>query len=500
MVELRRFGFFDFVLLVAVVALAAGARAGYLITCCDKGRSPGPLVVEDPRLPVERFGAVVVQDAERVQGGGGGGGGGGRRRRAVEEGTPPIAGFGGVTELDDLVRNIATKEKIDLDMYNSRTPLSEIKERSAFSSPGYPLVVGTVARYVDADRLGSVIRWGQCALGALTAGLYFLFSRRAFASLLVATLAGIFCALHPFWVIDTALIEDGVLSTFLLAAVLFFGARGSQTSAAGSSLLYGILLAFLALVRAALLPFAAIALLWFLLRSRVIVQGWLSALLAFLGFVIGFTPWMVYTYQRLHEVVPIVDSTYAFLWAGNHRDATGGAVQASDWTSVPEARGGDRKRRYVELGERVEAEVRRDQVETVRRRLAAGLYFFIGESWFRTGKLAERVPEIEEMPEWLARSYPGALEGTLFAMLLLGALGWRWTYGWRFTAMPSSLAVMWIPVPYILGHAEALAGPRLPLDGVLLCYSAFALCCLMPRMSEVLLAGYRPVVREVTRR
>jgi hypothetical protein len=42
------------------------------------------------------------------------------------------------------------------------------------------------------------------------------------------------------------------------------------------------------------------------------------------------------------------------------------------------------------------------------------------------------------------------------------------------------LAAIWIPLPYVLSHAEALSGPRLPLDGVLLCYAAFALACLLP--------------------
>jgi hypothetical protein len=63
---------------------------------------------------------------------------------------------------------------------------------------------------------------------------------------------------------------------------------------------------------------------------------------------------------------------------------------------------------------------------------------------------------------------------------------------------------MWIPLPYILSHAEALSGPRLPLDGVLLCYSAFAIGCLVPGWSARLLAGYRPPVavpvRETGRR
>src|ERR1700722_9980423 len=38
-----------------------------------------------------------------------------------------------------------------------------------------------------------------------------------------------------------------------------------------------------------------------------------------------------------------------------------------------------------------------------------------------------------------------------------------------------SLAMLWIPLPYILTHAEHFSGPRLPLDAVLVCYTAFVL-------------------------
>jgi hypothetical protein len=55
--------------------------------------------------------------------------------------------------------------------------------------------------------------------------------------------------------------------------------------------------------------------------------------------------------------------------------------------------------------------------------------------------------------------------------------------------MPASLAMVWIPLPYLLGHAEALQGPRLPLDGVLLCYAAFVLACIVPTTASFLLAG-----------
>ncbi len=81
------------------------------------------------------------------------------------------------------------------------------------------------------------------------------------------------------------------------------------------------------------------------------------------------------------------------------------------------------------------------------------------------------------------------LAATMIVLLGLGFLGWRWTYGWRTESMPAALAVIWIPLPYILTHAEALHGPRLPLDGVLLCYVAFALCCFLPGVGGYLFAG-----------
>ena len=74
-------------------------------------------------------------------------------------------------------------------------------------------------------------------------------------------------------------------------------------------------------------------------------------------------------------------------------------------------------------------------------------------------------------------------------MLLLGLLGWRWTYGWRKQSRLAALALLWIPVPYLLSHAEFLSGPRLPLDGILLCYAAFVLVCLVPGMGRELAMG-----------
>jgi hypothetical protein len=91
------------------------------------------------------------------------------------------------------------------------------------------------------------------------------------------------------------------------------------------------------------------------------------------------------------------------------------------------------------------------------------------------------------MPAWLENSYKATLQGALLAMLLLAMLGWRWSYGWRWESVIAAVAMIWVPVPFILSHAEELSGPRFPLDGVLLCYAAFALVCLVPGLNGTLL-------------
>ena len=426
MADVRRLALAEVVLLIAVVAVAAGTRAGYLITCADYGRNASPLRVE--ALPAD---------------------------------------------LDMLVGNLKTKQRFAV-----HSSLTDEDVDTAWVSPGYPVLMAVVGRLVDDAVLPSTMRWIQCGLGALTAGLYFLFARRAFRGTLVAVLAGLLCALHPFWIIDTATLADGTTATFLLALVLFLGVRASQTSGPLSSLLYGLALAALALARAPLLPFAFVGLAWFLLRSRTLAHGWLAALLAFLGFIIGLAPWTVRNWQLFGEPVPIVNSTYYHLWAGNKPPES---IRAEEKKSI------DREtapKDWPTLNGHYASEIVRDMhdrpAETVHRRLRTGLHFLFGERWFKSAQFTELSDSQEVLPTWLAWSYPVVLESTMLMLMVLGLLGWRWTYAWRASAMPSSLAMIWIPLPYILSHAEALSGPRLPLDGVLLCYAAFALACLFP--------------------
>jgi 4-amino-4-deoxy-L-arabinose transferase-like glycosyltransferase len=450
------------ILATVVVAVAGGTRAWYLATCADQGAGPTPREVQGPTPRPDYEAGTKLRDRQ-----------------------PP-------SDLDALVHNL-TEDR----WFGSQAPLAEQKEKTAHRAPGYPWLFALASRLDQPDR---IMRWLQCALGTLTALCYFFFALRAFRSPLVAVLAGLLCALHPFWIINTAELEDGVLATFLLAASLTLGTRASQTGGALSSLFFGLALAGLSMVRAALLPFAVVGLLWFLLRCRKLQGGWFVALLAFLGFANGLAPWMVRNFREFGEPVPVADSALLHLWMGNNRLATGGPLAektmrqalAADPERLQEIlQDTNQAHRYGRLGPVVFEEVSNAPGAALGRRLWAGLYFVFGEDWFQAKTLTLPVEPIADdaLPCWLADLVPGLLQGSLLLMLAVGLLGWRWSQGWRKQSRLATLAVVWLPLPYILSHAGTLSGPRLPLDGIALTYVAFALACIVPGVRRSLVKG-----------
>lgn len=455
----RRFGWVDALGLLVVLAVAAGTRIGYLSVACQQGTNEGPLQVQADR------------HAER----------------------------------DALIDQFKAKR-----LFIVQAPLAAGPEVTAHRAIGYPWLLGLLEQqWADRASAQQVVRWIQAGLGILTAGLYFLIARRAFHSLVVGILTGLLTAIHPFWIVNTAEINDGVLATFLLALGLWLGVRGGQQGGALTSLLYGLVLAALACVRAALLPFAAVAVLWFLLRCRRLPRGWLYAVLAFLGFSNGLIPWTARNYQTFKTIIPIADSTYLHLWIGNNPRATGGplpdATQRQTLAAVPEGDGSNRLKlleampqpqRYQQLAWDMLEEIEANPGGTLERRLRATLGFLVGFDWLEGGSLWREDPAAaHDAPDWVLPLAPALFFGSLLGMVLLGGLGWRWSYGWRSEALPLSLAVVWIPLPYILSHAAAFHGPRLPLDGVLLAQAALVLSCLVPRLGSYLWQG-GPVERK----
>lgn len=456
--DMRRFGFLDFLLLLVVFAVAGGVRAGYLMTCADNGNRSGPLRVVEPSPVVPDFAAAEgLREGEKA------------------------------TEQDVLIHNV----RMDF-WFASRAPFAADEETTAHVSPGFPYLVGVLSRYVPEDQAEFTVRWAQVGLGAFTAAFYFLFARRAFRSLMVGTLAGLFAAFHPFWVVEVANMNEATLASCALGLCLLLASQAGEKGGALKSLLLGASLAGLALVRAAFLPFSFVMLVWFLLRSRTLRFGWLCALCAFLGFGAALSPWTIRNYQEFNEPVPVVSSTYLHLWIGNNPLATGGPMTEEMRKGAPVAELQQipgQSARYARLGRDVAQEVRDNPVRSIQRRLRAILMFCFGARWLADGTIVETTSEANNMPQWLQDAYPVTFPAVLFGLTVLTFLGWRWTYGWRWECIPAALAMMWVPLPYILGHAGPLSGERLPLDGVLLCLSAFALCCFLPGVGGHLLGG-----------
>src|SRR5436309_5626388 len=364
MAQRPRFGIVDLLLLVLTLAVAAGVRVVYIIGQADKGHSPGPLLVQAPSP----------------------------RLTALPPSTQ-LRGKSDPTELDALVHNLSRENR----WFGSLAPLARSEEKTAHVSPGYPWLLSWLARPASGSGLDALVRWIQCGLGALTAGLYFLFAYRAFRSRVVATLAGLLCAVHPFWVINTAALNDGTVTTFVLALVLYLCVLASQTGGAFPSLMYGLSLAALALLRAPLLPFAFVAVMWFLLRCRRVERGWLCALLAFPGFANGLGPWTLRNFHAFGKPVPVVDSAYLHLWMGNNRYADGGPQSESVLLAALAARRGEdpeklreqlaqlksQPERYRTLAADTAAEARGHPAAFLEHRLEAGVCFLFGATWLK---------------------------------------------------------------------------------------------------------------------
>ena len=353
MFAFRRLSIYECFWLLVIVLVAMAARVWYLNEWADGGRSSGPLQVQGTPAPCD---------------------------------------------LKSIHANLTENR-----WFGSRAPLATSEEQTAHVSPGYPWLMAWLDKApTNLGTLDRTMRWLQCLLGTLTALIYALLARRAFGSMTVAVCTGLLCAIHPFWIINTAEINDGVVLSFLLGLSLWLGARSVQDGGMISSFLFGVALAGMGMTRAACLPFIFVALLWFVARSRVVRRGWLCALLATLGLLNALLPWTFRNYRLFGEVVPIVSSAPYHLWMGNNPQATGGPMDENAiLASLAESRNVSKqevekasgempqKARYDQLIADARAEVQRHPAETIRRRLLALTYFWFGADWFKNGKCWE---------------------------------------------------------------------------------------------------------------
>jgi hypothetical protein len=453
--------------LIVVILLAASARVGYLATCCEWGASPPRLVVQGdgPRLDFAAQTQLRNQDAP--------------------------------TEFDNLVHN-----RREHHWFGGLAPLADKEEQTAHAAPGYYWLASYFASDADLRRL-------QAGLGLLTVICLFFFARDAFASNAVALIVGVLAALHPFWIVNLAELADGTVITFLLAAALFLGTSASRTGGPLSSVLFGLSIAGLALVRAVYLPFSFLALGWFLLRCRHLRLGWFVGLLALLGFGNGLAPWLFRNHSAFQDIVPVASSTYLHAWMGNYSGATGGPVDEKALRASLEAERvkelvaeKNQAKRYNRLSHDVVRQVRSDPAGALARRFGAGVRFLFGEAWLQKQTLVESREGGLEPPTIVAEWAPFAHHAALFLLFSLGTIGWRLSKSWSKEGRLATLAFLWAPIPYVLSHAEALSGPRLPWDATLIVFAGYAVAWLLPsvRSHEIDVPILKQAIQEASTR
>jgi hypothetical protein len=398
------------------------------------------------------------------------------------------------TTTDQLVENI---KKDGLAGFVARTPLGPDKdEATAHVAPLYPLFRAGIEKlatdYKDSVPATPVaaVRWVQLLLGGLTCLCYYIVAWRAFGQhQLLALLVGLVAAFYPYWIINTAELEDGVLATFLLSWSLSLGVRVGNRGGVIRGFLLGVVLAALALTRASLLPFAIIVQLWFFLRCRSVPSGWVAAFLCLIGFLGGLAPWAYHCFTVFKQPIPIVNSAWLDTWVGNNSGTDGGPYQWSmkkrlDPALAKKLEDAPVTERYALLADAVTTEIIEKPADTAKRRLRAGLQFLFGTPTM-TGTLFWPGDKTTPAPLWLRP----VLLLSLVAIYAFALLGWRWSYGWKQQSSPLALAIFWVPLPYLLTHADQLHASRLPWDGVLIVLAVLGLLSLLPYLGSRLLRG-----------
>lgn len=464
----QRFTATDIVTLFVAMAVAATLRVLYLTTFAAAGESAGPLRVQDAPRAVPAY-AV-----------------------AVDEANPRDS----VNELDELAANLVRDGT-----FRAHAPFAAQAEPTAHLAPLYPAFLALLESRLSWPKRDCWARWVNMVLGTLTVGLCYLLARRAFASRAAGVLTAYAAALHPGWIVQTADVSDGVLTGFLLTLGLVQFIYAHERGGLVKSVLVGLTLGLVMLARGSLWPMVLVSVVWYAIRcGREFRQGWLYGLLMLLGVLVTFLPWTIRNTRAVQTFQPIVDSGAYHLWVGNNPQATGGSLDESRLLTIYAQQVGkeldearkeladlSQVRRYSKLEELAWQEIAARPSQAIQRRAVATLGFFTGHDWLAHerlwhGTIEPPEPGQEESALHAAGRavYAGYFIAFTWLLLGLALLGWRWSFAYRNESAPLGLAMLTVPLPVMLTHATALPTHRLPLDGVLLAFGAFAVLWLFP--------------------
>ncbi|MFO0864786.1 MAG: glycosyltransferase family 39 protein [Gemmataceae bacterium] len=381
------------------------------------------------------------------------------------------------TDLENLIENRSQ----DDGWFGGRAPLATEEEKSAHRAPSYPWLRSIFVRLGFSGERAVRMFNLACGIGAVVC--LFLAARRSY-DLSAAVCVGVLAAIYPFWIVNVAEKTDGSLVVFGFAATVWLAVRALQTGGPTASLVFGLALGFIALTRAALLPFAIVGMIWFLIQCRRRTFGWFASLLATLGFSIALGPWMVRCWREYDQIVPIADSALLHAYIGNNPWADGGPMDEFKLRATFPCdrldallKKRNQAQRYAMLAEEVSSFCRDDPQAAMALRNSAFQRFLFGERFIEHRKLIERDESARALPESLERRSEFIMLTSLLSLVALGLLGRVACHG---NTGLLTIALLMVPLPYVLSHAETLSGPRLPWDAALIVFAGAALAKLWP--------------------
>ncbi|HNO80012.1 MAG TPA: glycosyltransferase family 39 protein [Phycisphaerae bacterium] len=185
----------------------------------------------------------------------------------------------------------------------------------SYQPPFYTMFIAGI--YAITGHSVVAVKFAQVILSTVTVGLVYWiacawFDRKS------ALIAAAFCAIYPNLIAFSHLLWTETVFTFLVMLAFGLLTTTSSVPSKKSCVIAGVLLAFAAMTRAAILYFIPFLLIWFVLihwtnRSRAVGRSVLTVM----ALVVALSPWTIRNY-RVHDALVLVDTNGPFnVWRGN---------------------------------------------------------------------------------------------------------------------------------------------------------------------------------------
>ncbi len=206
----------------------------------------------------------------------------------------------------------------DLEYHNMAIDILQGKGfASGVRHPAYPFFLAFVYMLTNAGILAAKIT--QSFLGAFAAVLVYLVSKSIFNKWHLALVSGLAAAFYPFFILYASRLFSENLQIFIVLAVFLFVLRDFDKPSLKNKIFIGILFGLSILVKAVVLPFLPILLIWMSLFSREVLKKRLKGIIIISSLaVMTLAPWVIRNYAVYKQFVLASNLGGACFWASNN--------------------------------------------------------------------------------------------------------------------------------------------------------------------------------------